>query len=75
METEQGFFQLWRDEDVTGVSGEGHVADGAVFPDGTTVVRWRGEHATTTVHKNLASVEHIHLHGGRTRLTWVYRKS
>lgn len=68
-----GMFVLIRTDDVTGVSGTGHVADGAEFPDGTVVVRWRGQFSTTTVHKNLASVQHIHLHGGKTKLFWRTR--
>lgn len=72
MEQPFGIFKLVRGEDVTGVSGTGHVADGVQFSDGTVVVRWRGEHATTTVHRDLASVQHIHLHEGRTKLVWLY---
>lgn len=42
-------FQLHRDEDPTGVSGPGIVADGVEFDDGTVVIRWRSEHASTVV--------------------------
>lgn len=66
-------FSLQRLKDPTGVSGAGHVADGVEFDDGVVVVRWRGENATTTVHKRIKSVEAIHLHGGTTRLAWVDR--
>lgn len=34
-------FVLYRDTDVTGISGTGPVADGVVYPDGVTVMRWR----------------------------------
>ena len=66
-------FLLNRHEDVTGVSGTGLVAEGVEFTDGTVVVRWRGAHATTTVHSSFASVEAIHLHAGRTTVEWVDR--
>lgn len=69
----RGTFSLIRRTDVTGVSGTGHVADGAELPDGTVVVRWKGKHATTTVHGGLESVEYIHLHGGLTELHWHTR--
>lgn len=72
-------FHLQRDVDMTGLSGTGRVADGCVFPDGTTVVRWReveGEHyergvrATTVVFPNPEAVEALHGHEGATRLVW-----
>lgn len=75
-------FEIHRDVDITGLSGTGIVADGAVFPDGTTVVRWReldagtenykrGVRATTVVHPNVESVEALHGHGGATRLVFT----
>lgn len=63
-------FRIDRKVDVTGVSGTGCVAQGVVFSDGTTVVRWLGEHPTTTVHPSVESVEHIHLHGGASSIRW-----
>lgn len=64
-------FELHRDNDVSGVSGTGVVADGAVFPDGVTVVRWRGERRSTVVWQDLEDVEAIHGHGGATRIVWT----
>lgn len=65
-------FELHRDVDVSGVSGTGVVAEGAAFSDGTAVVRWVvGEHRSTVVWPDVASVEAIHGHGGATRLVWV----
>jgi hypothetical protein len=72
-------FEIHRDVDLTGISGVGVVADGCVFPDGTTVVRWRevgGEHyergvrATTVVFPSVNAVEALHGHGGATRLVF-----
>lgn len=72
-------FVLVRDVDVTGLSGTGPVADGVVFPDGTTVLRWRdvtgpnydrGVRATTVVHQSPESVEALHGHNGVTRIEW-----
>ena len=65
-------FALIRREDVTGLSGTGHVADGVRWPDGTCVVRWRGTHATTTVYAGLPDVIALHLHGGKTHLRWDF---
>lgn len=61
-------FLLWRKQDPTGVSGTGIVAEGCEFGDGTVVVRWRGETATTTMHASMESVRQVHLHGGATRM-------
>lgn len=42
-------FQLHRDQDITGVSGTGIVADGVLFADRSVAIRWRGEHPSTVV--------------------------
>lgn len=64
-------FYLYRLEDVTGISGTGIVAQGTEFDDESAVVRWLGEIATTTLHANLASVERIHCHEGRSVIVWT----
>lgn len=64
-------FHLERDEDVSGVSGIGVVAEGVEFDDGTVVLRWTaGEHHSTVVWADIHSVEVIHGHDGRTRIVW-----
>lgn len=64
-------YVLHRIEDETGVSGTGHVADIAVFPDGTAALHWRGPLNSTTVFDNLAMLEAVHGHGGKTRIVRV----
>jgi len=63
-------FRLIRTEDVSGVSGTGIVADGVVFPDGVTVLRWRTVGGSTAIYDSVESVERIHGHDGSTRLVW-----
>jgi hypothetical protein len=72
-------FILYRDQDITGISGTGPVADGVEFPDGTTVVRWRdlggpaaerGVRPTTVVFESIDAVDALHGHGGATRIVW-----
>ena len=74
-------FTLIRDTDITGLSGTGPVAHGAVFPDDTTVIRWReldpdtanyqrGVRATTVVFPNVAAAEALHGHAGATRIVY-----
>lgn len=65
-------FQLHRDSDVTGVSGTGIVAEGVEFSNGRAVIHWVvGEHRSTVIWEDIASVEAIHGHNGATRLVWV----
>jgi hypothetical protein len=64
-------FRLIRTDDVTGVSGPGHVADGVQWPDGTCAVRWRTQIATHALYDALDHVEHIHGHDGATHIEFV----
>lgn len=66
-------FLLVRNTDITGVSGVGVVADGVVFPDGTTVMRWRTRHASTVVWAGVDEAMQVHGHAGATRIEWVDR--
>lgn len=66
-------FALQRHEDVTGVSGTGHVADGVRWPDGSTSIRWRGERPSVVFWDSHDSVEAIHGHNGATRIVWDNR--
>lgn len=64
-------FHLQRDDDVTGISGTGRVAEGVVFSDGRVAVRWIvGEHRSTVTWDSVEAVEAIHGHGGATRIVW-----
>jgi hypothetical protein len=68
-------FFLVRDEDVSGVSGIGVVAEGVEFSDGKVVIRWRGVHScSTVVWDSLEDAIAIHGHDGRTRVEWLLRE-
>lgn len=70
--------RLVRDEDVTGISGTGIVAELVEFTDGTVVMRWlkagtaRPDHVkpTTVLHDDVDSVLGLHGHNGATRIEW-----
>lgn len=65
-------FVLQRDEDETGVSGTGTVAEGIEFSDGTVMLRWIvGDHKSSVVWDDIDSVEAVHGHGGKTKIQWV----
>jgi hypothetical protein len=61
-----------RDEDMTGVSGTGVVAEGVEFTDEVVVLRWVGKYPTSVVWHDggLESVRKIHGHDGKTRIVF-----
>jgi predicted heme/steroid binding protein len=66
-------FTLERDEDVSGVSGTGTVAEGVEFTDGSVALVWNtGPHKSTVVWpRGIQSVEAIHGHDGKTRVVFL----
>jgi hypothetical protein len=64
-------FVLDRHEDPSGVSGTGEVAQGVAFGDGTVTMKWLSERCSVAVYKCIEDVEHIHGHGGTTRVRWL----
>jgi len=63
-------FDLIRLSDEGGVSGTGHVAEGAVFADGTAVMRWLTEKRSTATYDSARDLLAIHGHGGKTQLRY-----
>lgn len=63
-------FKLVRKEDISGISGVGHVANGCLFPDGKVVTRWNSEIAQTCVWDSLEHMEMVHGHNGATEIVW-----
>lgn len=62
------YFIMEREEDVSGISGIGIVAEGIIFSDGTVVYRWLSDIATTNIAKCIDDVEKLHGHDGRTEI-------
>jgi hypothetical protein len=65
-------FHLERDEDETGVSGIGYVAEGIIFSNGKVVLSWLTEATSLAVYENMLHLEAIHGHGGKTRIVLDY---
>lgn len=61
-------FWLLRSEDASGVSGVGIVAEGAIFTDGSCVIKWLSAVSSTTLYASITNVEDVHGHGGKTEL-------
>lgn len=64
-------FRLFRDADVTGISGTGVVAEGVMFSDRTCAMRWLSGRSSTAIYATPDDVVAIHGHGGTTRLEWM----
>ncbi len=65
-------YLLVRDDDVSGVSGEGLVCEIAEFSDGHAALHWLGKWPLTTPHpEGIKQIEKIHGHNGKTRLVPV----
>lgn len=64
-------FHLIRNEDATGVSGTGTVAEGIEFTDGSVSLRWLTTTTSTAIYNSVQDVETIHGHGGRTLVQWI----
>ena len=65
-------FLLVREEDVTGVSGEGVVAEGIQYSDGVCSMHWVVNPArSTTVYNSIDDVITIHGHNGATQVQFL----
>lgn len=59
-------FDLVRNEDESGISGTGYIAEGVEFSDGTCVMRWLTNTASTALYANVNELVKIHGHQGKT---------
>lgn len=65
-------FVLQRNEDVSGISGTGVVAEGVEFSDGRVALRWvTNQHRSTVLWESMEAVQAIHGHNGSTVVEWV----
>ena len=64
-------FKLVRDEDVSGVSGIGVVAEGVQFSNGRSVLNWTTQYKSTAVYDSIEELDAIHGHNGRARIEWI----
>lgn len=61
-------YKFIRNEDETGVSGTGHVADVCEFPNGKAVMCWKGEPSSVAVYESVDELIEIHGHEGKAYL-------
>jgi hypothetical protein len=65
---------LLRNEDESGVSGIGIVAEWVEFSDGEVVVHWLSHTPSTNHYRNMKQVEAIHGHAGSTEIVVDWEK-
>ncbi len=63
-------WHLVREEDETGVSGTGIVAEGVEWTGGRVVMHWLGTHISQIHYDSITEVEVIHGHGGKSRVVF-----
>lgn len=71
LETKMRRFYLMRNEDETGISGTGIVAEGCVFWDGTCFLKWTTDTSSIGIYKSHVEMIHLHGHQGRTVIKWI----
>lgn len=64
-------FVLIRDEDVTGRSGTGIVAEGTVFLDGQAILKWLREPYALGIYTSISELISVHGHEGNTHVEFI----
>lgn len=65
-------FHLIRNEDVSGVSGTGVIAEGCRFSTGKVALVWTAQDSTSmSIFDSTAEMIHVHGHDGRTVIHWI----
>lgn len=64
-------FVLQREEDVSGTSGIGLVAEGCEFTSGWCAVTWMSAMGTWAWYPSIKAIEGVHGHDGKTRVVWI----
>lgn len=64
-------FYLERDEDVTGTSGTGVVAEGVEYSNGQISIHWISQLESVNIYGNATVLVKLHGHDGRTRIVWM----
>jgi hypothetical protein len=70
MSIKSGEFSLIRNEDISGISGTGRVAQGFVFEDGTAALRWLTKDRSMCFYGSIEELERIHGHNGSTQVVF-----
>jgi hypothetical protein len=64
-------FYLLRKEDVSGVSGEGIIAQGVILHSGQVVMEWLTANGSIAIYKSIDEIQVLHAHGGKTEVVYI----
>lgn len=64
-------FYLFRNEDVSGVSGTGKVAEGVEFENGMCALSFSSAYPHANIYANMRAVVEVHGHGGATEVVFI----
>lgn len=64
-------FVLQRNEDATGTSGVGVVAEGVCFSNGKVALHWLSHYGAVNVYDSMEVTTKVHGHEGRTVVVWT----
>lgn len=64
-------FYLQRNQDASGVSGTGRVAEGCQFDTGWCALVWLTANSSMAYYPSIEALEHIHGHQGMTSVVWI----
>ena len=64
-------FLLVRERDLTGVSGTGIVAEGAMFSNGISVLHWLREPQAVGMYQTISDLIAVHGHEGATQVQFI----
>ena len=64
-------YYLQRNQDASGISGTGAVAEGCQFDTGWCALVWLSDKPTMSWYPDIETVEKIHGHSGMTKIVWV----
>ena len=67
-------FQLHRNQDASGVSGTGIVAEGVEFTNGECALHWLSDKPCIALYANIETLKDVHGHGGMTKVVWIEAK-
>jgi hypothetical protein len=63
-------FHFERAKDISGVSGCGVVAFGAMWDDGQIALHWEGAHSSINIYHSIDDLLYVHGHEGSTKIVW-----
>lgn len=70
-DTDMQVFNLLRLIDESGVSGQGHVAQGVQFDNGWCALTWLTEKTSVAFYPDIQTLIDIHGHNGNTQIQYI----